>query len=256
VPATIVFVQGEEQQQGNRIDVKVPTQVTDRIYQTIRSDSSRRARVALVPLPAGVRANSIQLGQVSDRDVGFTMFRDQNAKRSLAAFRLQPIFIPAVPDEGRYTAEVQRSITLEQVFDPEQERYEHDLSQTVVRDLGFENLRLRFKRLAVEDNAARRDSADKMAEQGDITRREHREAHGFAPLPEAAEGEQPEPGQVPFGWNDELLGGEGPPPGAENRVVEGTDQRGLQPGMAGRRQRSQDEEVVRGEERVPLKPVR
>lgn len=253
-PPTVIFVQGEETHQGGRIDVKVPAQTTERIHATMKSDGGSRHRVAIVPLPTGVKADKMSLGEVSERDMGFTMYRDTNGRRTLASFRLQPIFVPAVPDSGRYSAEVQRSITLEQVFDPEQERYETKLTQTLLLDLGYPELRLTFKRLAVENDAAKRDSADKMAESGDITRREHRAAHGYPPLPEAAKGQDPSPGQVPFGWNDEVIQ-KAPPAGAQNRVVDGTGQQGLQPGLGGREQQSQPSEVVRGGARTPLQPV-
>jgi hypothetical protein len=119
---------------------------------------------------------------------------------------------------------VERAITLEQVFDPEQERYEERLHDTLLTDLGYGDLTITFKRLAVENDAAKRDSADKLAEKKVITRRELREAHGRGPLPEAEEGAEPKKGQVPYGWNDEIVEGE-TPRGAEDRVYDGLDQR-------------------------------
>jgi hypothetical protein len=96
--------------------------------------------------------------------------------------------------------------------------------------------------MAVESDAARRDSADKMAEAAAITLREFREAHGYGPLPEAAEGDTPAPGQYPAGINDRLVN-TGTPKGAENRN-QTSDQRGLRPGLADRTQRSTDNELV------------
>ena len=55
-----------------------------------------------------------------------------------------------------------------------------------------------------------------MAETETITRREYRKAHGYGPLPEAAEGATPGEGQVPHGWNDEIVT-KAKPAGAENR---------------------------------------
>jgi capsid portal protein len=86
-------------------------------------------------VPPGTKTDVHQLSVLSDRDMGFTEFRDDNRQRFMSAFRMQPIFI-AVSDQGRYDAEVQRSITLEQLFDPEQRRWERKLRHTLLTDLG------------------------------------------------------------------------------------------------------------------------
>lgn len=232
-PPTVIFVQGEENKDGTgKVTFKVPQETADRIAGTLKSDSGHRHRVAIIPVPPGTKTAVEKLGEFSDRDVGFTQYRQDNARRTVSSFRLQPIFVPAVSDQGRYTAEVQRAITLEQLFDPEQRRYEEDLTESLLRELGLGHLRLRFKRLAVEDDKTRRDSAQAMGEVGAITRREYRAAHGFGPIPEAAEGATPKPGQVPFGWNDELI----TPKGASIAPQPGDGNRGLRPGLAGREQ--------------------
>jgi len=231
-PPTIIFVQGEEQRDGTRITFKVPRETSDRIAATLKSDAGHRHRVAIVPVPPGTSTKEIKLGEISERDMGFVQYRKDNARRTLGSFRLQPIFVSDIEDSGRYTAEVQRAITLEQLFDPEQQRYEARLGETVLRDLGFGHMRIVFRRLAVEDDATRREAANAMAEKSVITRREYRRAHGFGPLPEAKQGQSPEPGQVPAGWNDELVS-VAPPPGAENRGGP-VDNTGLDDGIGGR----------------------
>ena len=236
----VLFVQGKEATagaQGGRIDVEVPPDVVRAIGDTMRADSGAQKRIAIIPLPAGIQAQHIELGSFSDRDVGYQSFRDATGRRIIASFGLQPIFIPAVPDEGRYTAEVQRALCLEATFDPDQRRWERRLTDTICKDLGYPELQLKLRRLAVEADAARRDSSDKLAEAGNITRREHRAAHGYPPLPEG--GEQ----AVPKGWNDELVD-TGQPRGAENRTQYGDDNRGLKAGLAQRRQRSTDAELA------------
>jgi capsid portal protein len=243
-PPTVIFVAGEEDRDGTRYRLRVPQETVSRISETLRSDSSHQKRVAIIPVPPGTNVNSVQLGAISDRDMGFNEFRKNIVYRQLGAFRLGAIFLPTLASEaGRYTAEIERAITLEQVFDPEQTRYEERLYRTIIRDLDFAHLRLNFRRLAVENNAAKRDSADKLAEAGSIQRKELRSAHGFAPLPEANPGQQPEEGQVPDGWNAEIVD-LGQPSGAENRVVEGTGQQGLRPGIGARQQQSTDAEIA------------
>ena len=237
---SVLFVQGTESErgaQGGRIDVEVPPEVVRAIGDTMRSDAGAQKRIAIIPLPAGIQAQHVELGSFSDRDVGYQSFRDSTGRRIIASFGLQPIFIPAVPDEGRYTAEVQRALCLEATFDPDQRRWERRLTDTICKDLGYPELQLKLRRLAVEADAARRDSSDKLAEQGNITRREHRAAHGYAPLPEGGDT------GIPDGWNDELVD-TGQPPGAENRRQFGDDNRGLRPGLAQRQRRSTPEELA------------
>jgi hypothetical protein len=122
--------------------------------------------------------------------------------------------------------------------------------QPLVDELGYRQLRVDFTKLAVEGDAVKRESAVSMAEAGTITRREHRAAHGYGPLPEAQEGAEPGPGEVPHGWNDEIVE-IGPPRGAENRVAtSASDQRGLQPGIGARASRSPEDRGVKVAQRT------
>jgi capsid portal protein len=244
-PPTVLFVMGEPaNDERGQVTFRVPQRTVERIASTIKSDGSHRDRVAIIPLPPGAKTEMHQLGQVSDKDMGFVQFRSDNIARALSAFRLSPIFI-AIDTNGRYDAEVMRSVTLEQVFDPEQHRYEERLTRQLLNDCGFSELRIKFRRLAVEDNKSRRDSATRLGESGLITRREYRTAHGMGPIPEATPGQAPGPGQVPHGWNDELV----TPPAAQtpsdrnNRTLSEQDQRGQRPGLAGRQQESTDAEL-------------
>ncbi len=246
---TVLFVQGEERREGSNISVTVPADVTQRIQSVLRSKGpgGSMSRVAIIPLPAGVKAQKEVLGQIDQKDIGFVNFRGDMRQRTMTAFRMSGVFL-ALADEGRYGAEVDRAITKEQVFDPEQTRYAARVDM-ILNDVGYSDLQTSFIDLAVEDDAARRSSAEKGSEAGAITYREYRDAHGWAPLIEADRAEveyewpvdgrvyrsvEPEPGQVPFGWNDSLMPVAGPPQGAQNRVVEGDGQQGLSPGLAGR----------------------
>jgi capsid portal protein len=260
---TVLFVQGEEVRDGRTVNVTVPPDVTQRIHATLTSSPGRKSgspeRVAIIPLPAGVKAQKEVLGSLSDRDIGFVSFRDDVRQRTLSAFNLGPIFI-GLMDEGRYSAEVQRALGKEQVFNPEQERYEPRLTNTLLRDLGFPDLRFAFNDLAVEDDAAKRSSAEKMGEAGVITRREFLASHGMPPKPEAAKADteieyegqtyksaEPEPGQVPYGWNDKLVQLQ-KPVGGTPPLPEGDGQQGLRPGLGGRdsRDKGQAESVAEG----------
>jgi capsid portal protein len=228
-PPTIIFVQGDEDRTGGKTTFKVPQETVTRIAQTLKSDAGHRHRVAVIPVPPGTATNSIKLGETTDRDMGFTEFRKDNRDRALSSFRVQPIFIGASGD-GRYDAEVQRAITLEQLFDPEQTEIEDRLNATVVNDLGFPDQRLKWKRLAVENDAARREAAERAAEVGAITHREFREAHGLPPYTGKNAGK-----------NDELIDPKtvaaGQPKGAGARVNDAQDQRGLQPDTGARTSR-------------------
>lgn len=227
-PPTVIFVQGVQRQDGSKVTFTVPPEVTQRIDQTLSASGPRQRRVAVIPVPGGTKTEAVPLGKLSDRDMGFDDFKKQHALNVCGAFRISPIFI-GITDVGRYTAEVERAITLEQTLDPEQRRYEGRIERSILKDLGLNELSLKFKRLAVEGDAARRDSADRLAEAGAITVRELRAAHGWGPLTDEHQDQ-----------NGELVS-LGRPNGAEDRVVEGTDQRGLRPGIGSRVQKHDGE---------------
>lgn len=238
VPPTVLFIQGEENSQGGKVNFTVPQQTVERLANTMKSNAGTRSRVAIVPVPPGTKVNGVTLAERPDADPAFNGYRDANLKRELSAFRLQPVFV-AVADDGAVNVEVQRSITMEQLFNPEQTRWEDRLNSTILRELSGGRFGIRFARLEVENNAVKREAANKAAEHGAITNREYREANGWQPLPEAAftagaeldwrgqkwESAKPAPGQVPHGWNDALMVAKGLPRGAENRN-QLTDNRG------------------------------
>jgi capsid portal protein len=249
-PPTIIFVTGEAQTQGSTVRLTVPQQTVQRIAETLRSDGARQNRVAIIPLPPGAQAQSHTLGTVSDRDMGFVNFRKDNFRRTLMAFRLGPIFLASADEQGRYDAEVQRALGLEQVFDPEQVEWEDRLNHGLLREIN-PDMSIKFKRLAVEGDAVKRESAMDMAQAKAITLREFRGAFGYSPLPEAPENTDPEPGQYPFGINDRLVdiskpgtqGGDQRRQPERARPEQAQDQRGLRPGLGGRQQQSTDEEL-------------
>lgn len=232
---TILFVQGDVERSGSTISVTVPHEVTQRIASVLKSKTgvgpTGTGRVAVIPLPAGVKAQKEVLGQMSEKDIGHVAFRADMRQRTISAFRISPIFL-GLSGDAQYDAEVERAISEEQIFKPERKRY-NDRLGLVLRDIGFPELAMKLNELAVENDATKRSSAEKMSETGTITRRDYRKAHGYAPMPEAKEGVEPLPGEQPFGWNDEIIE-VGRPDGAQNRVVEGDGQQGERPGLGGR----------------------
>ena len=226
---SLLFVQGVETKDGTKITYRVPQETIDRIQQALRSGSSQSDRVAIIPLPPEASTELHELAHVSDRDITFDTWTKNHESHVLGSFRLGPVFV-ALESEGRYTAEVQRSLGLEQVFDPEQLRYETVINNTILPDIGQSQVRLKFKRLAIESDAAHRDSADALADASAITIGEYRDAHGWPKLDETVHGQ---------GINDELVEKDKPvPPDAhvERTEAEG-DQRGQRPGIGGRRAR-------------------
>jgi phage portal protein BeeE len=250
-PPKLIFVQGEKVEgPGGSVQFVVPPGLTQSIGELIKSDGGAQKRVGIIPLPPGSQTNEVELGQISDRDIGFTEYRKSILRNQLGAFRISPIFVSSA-EAGRYTAEVERAITLEQVFDPDQRRWEDRLHETIYKDLGIPQLVHRFKRLAIEGDATRRESARALAERGALTNREYRAAHGLGPLPEAPEGQEPQGPQVPHGWNDELVVGDKGPPPSEREVLAADDQRGLRPRLAGREVREQDPALANGDSPLP-----
>ena len=100
-PPTVIFVQGQEDKDGQgKVTFRVPRETSERIASTLKSDAGHRHRVAIIPVPPGTTTQDVKLGEFSDRDVGFTNFRADNSRRIISSFRLQPIFVPAISDEG------------------------------------------------------------------------------------------------------------------------------------------------------------
>jgi capsid portal protein len=209
VPPTVIFVQGKEAEDGEGgIEIEVDARFVQTIANTVRLQGESGQRVAVVPVPPGTTTTAHDLSVLSDRDLGHVQFRSDNRRRALGAWRLSPIFVADIEDAGKYTAEVERAITKEQVFDTEQERWADQLDSTLIHEIA-PHLAMRFREIAIKGDEARRESADALADRGKITNIEYREAHGYGPMPEAA-AEQPSEeeiaeGKVPKGWNAQLV---------------------------------------------------
>ncbi len=235
VPPTIIFFNGEINTTGPAVTLDVPDDLVKKVAATLRAGAdSFQSRVGLVPLPPGQKPTAINLAQDSARDVGYVKFRDDVTSRSLMAFRVQPIFIAKQGESvGTTDPEVQRALTLEQVFDPEQQRYERRLTQTILPAIGFDDMEIKLKRMAVEDAATARESSERSAEVGTITNAEFRDAHGRNRLPEDGV-------KVEEGWNDSLIKPKGAGAAASGTptptppVNANEDQRGKNPTTGGR----------------------
>lgn len=210
VPPTVIFLKvpasedGSPGEEEEGIEVEVPPDLPQKLAMTMTADADRRHRVAFFTLPEGIEPEKIDLATLSERDMGFIEFRKDNRRATLGAWRMAPIFVADIEDTNYSTADVERRLTKEQLFDPEQDRWEDILSETLLAELA-PHMRFDFVELDVTDEKAARESADQAADRGAITNGEYRDAHGFAPMPEADEGKEPEPGQVEFGWNGMLV---------------------------------------------------
>lgn len=206
VPPTVIFLKvPTPDSDDDEIELEIPPELPRKIAQTLSADAETRHRVAVIALPEGVEAQDINLANLSDRDVGFIEFRRDNRRATLGAWRMAPIFVADIEDTNYSTAEIERRLTKEQVFDPDQDRWEDILSESLIRELA-PHMRLKLTEIDVTDDKAQRESADSLAERKAITYGEFRKAHGMDPLPEAGkEGDAPEPGQVEFGWNGRLV---------------------------------------------------
>jgi phage portal protein BeeE len=208
VPPTVIFVSmpedtGEEGDDGF-VEMELDSEVVTAIGDTLRAGNDHYRRVAIVPLPPGSQVNAEQLAQRADRDIGFVEFRKDNRRAALGAYRLAPIFVADIEDTNYATAETERAVTKEQVFDPEQQRT-GDILTKLLADLGFPMLQFKFMEMEVEGIDKKAERADAMADHKTITRKEYRAAHGYEPLPEAQGDGEPQNGEMPSGWNDELV---------------------------------------------------
>lgn len=248
-PPTVLFVQGAEHKDGTRVHFKVDASVVRRIKQSLQTDSQAKGRkVVVVPVPPGTNVHAESLSQLSERDITFGDFKKDHRNVVGSAFGLQPLFYGSTDDSGRYTAEVQRALCLEETFDPAQRYVEDRLWTTLMADLGYSEFRILFKRLAVEADAAKREAAQNGATVGAITVGEWRQANGYGPLPWDGDADDPEnPNNKLFTPTAEfaVIGrqqgqqpGAGPQGGGDPHapvdVAATQDERGLQAGIGGR----------------------
>lgn len=206
VPPSLLFLQGEPKEDGNEIRYEVTPETTRAIGRTLRADGDKRHRVGLITIPPNTNVQKEDLAVLSERDIGFVAYRSDNRRRFLGAWRISPVFVADIDDAGKYTAETERAITKEQVFDPEQERWEGRLATTLLAEL-LPGARINFNELAIEGGEVERGSANEAADRGAITWGEFREAHNLPPLPEAKPGAMPDlvKGEMPAGWANTLM---------------------------------------------------
>ena len=203
VPPTVIFVQGTESQDGQGpVPYEVSPRLVQQIADTLKGQGGRDNRVAIVPVPPGTQTDRHDLARISDRDIGHVDFRRDVRRATLGAFRISPVFVADIEDAGKYTADVERAITKEQLFDPEQNRWADIINQTIVAEITDGRARLRFKEIAIAHDEKRRAGAAALAERSALTNREYREAHDFPPLEEGD--------AIPEGWGEQLVAsGEG-----------------------------------------------
>lgn len=232
VPPTVLFVQGQEQRDGNRVRFRVDASMVRRIKQALASDAPTGKEVVVVPVPPGTNVNAVKLSQLSDRDLTFGNFKGEHKSNVGEAFGLTPIFYnPGGNEGGRYTAEVERALCLEETFDPDQDYLERKLWTTVLPDLGYSELRIIFKRLAVESDSARREAVQNGATIGAVTYGEWRQANGLDPLPYDGDPNDPE------NPNNQLIRVAGANTTGDPHApqeFDAADGRGKRPGIGGR----------------------
>jgi len=206
VPPTVIFVkQPLPDSDSEEVELVLDPSIEQKIAQTLSADKGTRHRVAVIKLPEGVEADSIDLATLSERDMGFIEFRKDNRRATHGAFRLSPIFTADIEDTNYSTAETERKLTKEQTFDPDQDRWEDILSDSLLRDMGYPHLKFVLVEIDVTDDKVQGESADALADHEAITNGEYRRAHGQEPMPEADKGKKPKPGEVEFGWNGMLV---------------------------------------------------
>lgn len=206
VPPTVIFVSAPESKNpGEEIKMEVDPSLIAAVGDALRSGGDRRRRVAVVPVPAGTNIDKQDLAVLSDRDMGFVDYRRDNRRACLSAFRLAPIFVADIEDTNYSTAEVEVRSTKDQVFDPEQRRWEEMINATLMAEIrpGFG---IRFHEMPVEIASSRIEQANAAADRGVITNGEYRSALNLGPLPEGTP-EQVAAGEavVPTGWSRELV---------------------------------------------------
>ena len=178
---TLLFVQGVETKDGTKITYRVP-QETDRPHPAgaFAPGSSQSDRIAIIPLPPEAQAQLHELAHVSDRDITFDTWTSNHEQHVLGCFRLGPVFVAqesraATPPRCSARSASSRSSTRSR-------RATRGSSTTrSCRTSARTRCELKFKRLAIESDAAKRDSADALAAASAITMGEYRTGARLAP---------------------------------------------------------------------------
>lgn len=91
------------------------------------------------------------LVDVIQQDALFIEYDDKNRSKIRSAFRLPPLFTGESSDYSRATAKEARKTANEQVFRPEQNRYESIINRTIVSDLGIKNWKFKLNSSEILD---------------------------------------------------------------------------------------------------------
>lgn len=204
VPPTVFFIGMDGSAENEDVELEIDPSYVAQIANTMAPQGDRKKSVAVLAKPTGASVDYFGLSDRSERDMGFVDYRRDVRRAILAAWRLSPIFVADIEDTNYSTAEIERMLTKEQKFDPEQEEWEDKLTQTILREIS-PALSLSFNEIEIETGDVRKQSANDAADRGEITNGEYRRAHGLEPMPEAADGTEPKSGEVPNGWNAELI---------------------------------------------------
>lgn len=123
----LVFSVNEKQIQAEfgdqPVKVEVPDELRESVYYHFRKNiTSQNFEPGLFYLPMGVdmKVEKISQGQ---RDSGWVNYRTENRNEIRMAFRVPPVMIGDTSAGGYSTAAIEKSIFLEQVIQPEQNRY-------------------------------------------------------------------------------------------------------------------------------------
>jgi len=100
-------------------------------------------------------------------EASFLKYQDRGDREIAEAFNLHPVFFEK--DATRASANIGRSITLDQVFEPELADHEYILNQTIIKALGVELIQLRLKRPKIVDEEGQATIFQKLHRIGGIT---------------------------------------------------------------------------------------
>ena len=98
-----------------------------------------------------VRVHVERFGQERQQDSMFEAYDDKCETRVRRAFRLPPIFVGAAQDYSFATAFASYTVAEAQVFKPERDEFDEQMSQRLLPAMGYDGYRMKSKPLNIED---------------------------------------------------------------------------------------------------------
>lgn len=141
--------------------------------------------------PIKISLEKLTVGETDD--ASFQEYRKLNDEEIREAFRIGAIFLGTTEHENRASATIERRITIEQVFKPEQLKKEYTINHKILRAMGVKHVAFEFLRPKSDDPIETAPADAIHGRMGALTPNDVRRERGLKPYPATCDW-----GDVPF----------------------------------------------------------